>query len=140
MIAGALSYVFYMICENLGNSALLAVAASINGFGAGFFWVLHGIWMQRMTENGGSAGLYTGIFFSIYNTQAILGNMVALVTARFVKSVTSRFEVPTSTLLWILIGGAIFATTLFVFMPNVSKYNAPTMNVAERIKVLLDFN
>ena len=82
MIVGGATYIFYMICENIGNSTLLAVAASVNGFGAGFMWVLQGIWLQRITEKGGTAGFYTGLFFAIFNTQSIMGNTIALVTAR----------------------------------------------------------
>jgi MFS family permease len=74
LILGAVTYSIFVLACCFNNSPLLIAAAVLIGWGASTLWTAHG---QFLTDIAGSdLGLYSGIFFAIFQTSGIVGNVI----------------------------------------------------------------
>ena len=50
----------------------------MNGFGGGLLWIHQGIWLTHLSEASGANGYFTGLFFLVFNVNAVVGNVIVL--------------------------------------------------------------
>jgi hypothetical protein len=75
----ACGYCIIVIAVNLESDLFLYISSVINGFSQGLFWNLEGVWMSRVSHLGGTAGLFTGIFWGLYGCNALFGDLIAVI-------------------------------------------------------------
>lgn len=78
--ACAFCYILYIAAVNSGISALYLVASCMIGCAAGTIWLFQGIWLNRQAVimGPGTEGFMSGLFYTIFNFQGIVGNAVGI--------------------------------------------------------------
>lgn len=80
IILSSFFYIFYIFTINIDNVILYLCASILTGFSAGLIWLHQGIWITKIAENNNTkTGLFQGIFYSIFNFNNIIGNILGLI-------------------------------------------------------------
>lgn len=88
MFIGSLTYVFFVISLALRQQWMVIIGSLLVGCGAGWLWIGQGVWLAKIVqsyeqERGRSVnviGTTTGIFFTVFNLNGVVGNVVAIAT------------------------------------------------------------
>lgn len=75
MLLSGIPYVLFVLGAGLDYFWLLILLAIGVGFGAALLWTAHGDFLTRNAED--EMGFYSGIFFGIFQTSTIWGNIIA---------------------------------------------------------------
>lgn len=88
IICSSCSYILFVFSINFGNVVLYLISAMIVGFSSGIIWLHQGIWITRISENlNKRTGFFQGIFYSIFNLNNIIGNIIGIIILSMGKSV-----------------------------------------------------
>ena len=73
-------YVLFILSAASTNEVMALFGAVLVGWGAGLLWISQGVYLTKlvMGYNDDVLGTMTGIFFSIYNLNGLIGNTIAL--------------------------------------------------------------
>lgn len=76
----AICYVLYIAAVNVGIVALYLSASVMIGMAAGSIWFRQGEWISRMAvlAGPGTEGMITAIFYTVFNFQGIIGNLIGI--------------------------------------------------------------
>ncbi|KAI3642642.1 hypothetical protein MP228_012197 [Amoeboaphelidium protococcarum] len=117
MFIASVAYTFYAFSIASSLQWLAALGAVICGLSAGFMWTSQGLYLlsvinqlpnQSPLSSGQSIGRLTGLFFSIFNANCIVGNLLIIA---LLKSNVSLNQV-----LWITSGLCVCACIMFIFV------------------------
>ncbi|KAI8908885.1 hypothetical protein DFJ77DRAFT_473639 [Powellomyces hirtus] len=81
MCAASVFFVLFIGVLNTGMQGLVLLSAVFVGLGSGILWINQGVWLSRLGSNTGGAltGYFTGVFFTIMNSNGIVGNLLAII-------------------------------------------------------------
>ncbi|KAJ3170851.1 hypothetical protein HDU87_008679 [Geranomyces variabilis] len=81
MCAASVTFVAFIGSINTGEDELVLLAAAVVGLGSGLLWINQGVWLSKLGANTGGAltGYFTGLFFTICNSNGIVGNILAII-------------------------------------------------------------
>ncbi|KAJ3147947.1 hypothetical protein HDU89_005021 [Geranomyces variabilis] len=81
MCAASVCFVAFIGSINTGEDELVLLAAAVVGLGSGLLWINQGVWLSKLGANTGGAltGYFTGLFFTICNSNGIVGNILAII-------------------------------------------------------------
>lgn len=131
MVFGSLTYFAMLSIVTFKIGWLLISMAIVNGVGAAFLWISQGIWLTRITENSGSIGTLTGVFFAVFNMNAVIGNTLAIIL--------QNFAIPLETIIWVMSAVALVGSLMMVFSSSVPNLeNKATMNSTSVLQTLAD--
>lgn len=111
IVIGVSTYVLWQLSVATSVLPFIYTASVVNGIGSGLLWVHQGIWLSTLISlDLKSAGLITGVFFGMYNSNGIVGSLL-------VMGLASVSTVKTSDILWSLFGVGCISFILFLFIP-----------------------
>lgn len=76
LIISGFTFVVYVGLVSSELSYLLLIGAGICGAGNAVIWLIQGVWTTNFSND--KKGLYIGIFFGIFNTNIIIGNLIGI--------------------------------------------------------------
>lgn len=83
IVIGACTYPVFVAAAASESETWLIAATVINGFGAAILWIGQGIWLTRLTFSTNRIGLLTGLFFTLFNTSLVLGNLLVMLLQHY---------------------------------------------------------
>ncbi|KAI3662554.1 hypothetical protein MP638_000664 [Amoeboaphelidium occidentale] len=102
LIFSGVAYVFFILMLATGNTSLLFLGAFVKGCASGLLWISQGVWVnkairgfKRYAKAAGLVtektivGVVTGIFFTIFNLNSIIGNSIVIGLMKSGYSVTA---------------------------------------------------
>jgi len=129
LFLGALGYVIYLASNLYPRYYTLIPGAAIIGFGAAVLWTAQGAFMAKCSTES-TLGFHSGVFFGLFQLNAIIGNLMAALVLFLGKGISLVF--------WILFVCGCVADFLFLFLKNpppkvIMKDDKGSINIGETL-------